>query len=89
MEKHIKTYLEYYWIDQNDCICEACWLPAVDIHHIEPRSKFGKKTKHLQDSIENLIALCRTCHEKAHLRYEPYIRKEELKEIHNHNLKCF
>jgi len=59
---------------------------AVDIHHIEPRSKFGKKTKHLQDDITNLIALCRDCHQKAHLQKQPYLYKEELKEIHLQNL---
>jgi 5-methylcytosine-specific restriction endonuclease McrA len=44
----------------------VCRAVSVDIHHIIPRSKFGSKRKHEQDSIENLIALCRPCHEKAH-----------------------
>tara|TARA_R110000764_G_scaffold35667_1_gene79941 strand:- start:24 stop:158 length:135 start_codon:yes stop_codon:yes gene_type:complete len=39
---------------------------AVEIHHIIYRSFFGKNKKHLQDVIENLIALCRDCHSKAH-----------------------
>lgn len=46
--------------------CEVCGKTAVDIHHIIPRSKFGKKTKELQDDVSNLIALCRECHDKAH-----------------------
>lgn len=87
MEKHIKVYLEYYWVEQEDVICENCWLPAVDIHHILFKSHFWKKTKHLQDSIKNLIALCRNCHEKAHFRQEPYLRKDKLQELHNYNLK--
>ena len=87
MQKHIKNYLEYYGIDQNEVICEACWLPAVDIHHIIPKSKFGKKTKHLQDDISNLIWLCRTDHQKAHFQIEPYLTKEELNDIHSRNLK--
>jgi len=37
-----------------------------DIHHIEPRSSFGSKRKDEQDKIENLIGLCRECHNKAH-----------------------
>ena len=86
MQKHIKNYLEYYWIEQTQVRCEVCWLPAVDIHHITPRSKFWKKTKHLQDTIENLIGLCRSCHEKAHFQKEPYLTRFELQEIHNQNL---
>ena len=66
MQKHIKNYLSYYSIEQEQVRCEVCGLPAVDIHHIQPRSKFGKKTKYLQDDISNLIALCRKDHEFAH-----------------------
>ena len=87
MQKHIKVYLEYYWVDQNDIRCEVCWLNAVDIHHVIPRSKFWKKTKDQQDKIENLIALCRFDHERAHLQREPYLTKLELQWIHNLNLK--
>lgn len=49
-----------------DCFCEVCGVMANDIHHIIPRSKFGTKTKHLQDDVSNLIALCRKHHEDAH-----------------------
>lgn len=67
MQKHIKNYFDSVGKDYTDFVsCEVCACPAVDIHHIKPRSKFGKKTKHLQDLPENLIALCRSCHDKAH-----------------------
>lgn len=42
--------------------CEECDAPAVDIHHVTPRSLGGS------DEPENLIALCRTgkcCHDRA------------------------
>lgn len=87
MLKHIKTYLEYYWIDQDQVRCEVCWMKAVDIHHIYPRSFFWKKKKMIQDLIWNLIWLCRSCHDKAHFKKEPYLRKDELEEIHSNNLK--
>ena len=48
MQTHIKNYLQYYNIEQEQARCEVCWLPASDIHHIIARSKFGKKTKDLQ-----------------------------------------
>lgn len=86
MEKHIKTYLEFFNRDQNELICEICWDRAVDVHHIVPRSKFGKKTKNLQDLIENLIGLCRNCHEKAHFIQTPYLSKEELQLFHNRKI---
>jgi len=86
MQKHIKTYLEYYWVDQDQIRCEVCWMKAVDLHHIQPRSKFGKKTKHLQDVISNIIALCRKDHQRSHLQIKPYLTKLELQDIHNQNL---
>lgn len=47
--------------DVSDFIpCEYCQMDqAVDIHHIEARGMGGTKKR---DTIENLMALCRTCH---------------------------
>lgn len=87
MQKHIKNYLNYYWIDNpNDIRCEVCWMTATDIHHIVFRSHFWKNKKDEQDNIKNLIALCRLDHDRAHLKKEPYLQKEELQEIHDNNL---
>ena len=78
MEKYLKNYFEKYW---ENPLCEVCWVVAVNIHHIEFRSKYGKKTKHLQDHPDNLIALCHTCHQKAHwIGWK--LDKEFLKQIH-------
>jgi len=67
LQNHVKVYLKHHNLTTADTIlCEVCRAKAVDIHHIIPRSKFGSKRKHEQDAIENLIALCRLCHEKAH-----------------------
>jgi hypothetical protein len=38
----------------------------VEVHHVEPRSKFGSKTSSEKDDISNLIALCRLHHDRAH-----------------------
>lgn len=79
MQVHIKNYFNTYGYDKSSFIsCEVCKSKAVDIHHIEPRSKFGTKTKHLQDDVSNLIALCRRCHDKAH---DYIFLKNELKSI--------
>lgn len=85
MQKHIKVYFNHYGLDEHSFIaCEVCKAKkAVDIHHIVFRSKFGKKTKDQQDAIENLIALCRECHNKAH---DNKLTKEWLTELHTSNL---
>jgi 5-methylcytosine-specific restriction endonuclease McrA len=39
--------------------CEVCGRQAVDIHHIKARGMGGTNDK---DVIENLMAVCRSCH---------------------------
>lgn len=70
MKPHIKNYYDHFgyeYIDQYiQCEVDGCGQPSTDIHHLIPRSKFGKKRKAEQDHISNLIALCRDCHTAAH-----------------------
>jgi len=50
--------------EQSFVMCEACQQDrAVDIHHLTKQSKFGNKKE--KDYIENLMGLCRDCHNKA------------------------
>lgn len=86
MQKHVKVYFQHFWYDFDQVIeCECCNEMAVEIHHIIYRSFFGKNKKHLQDVIENLIALCRDCHSKAH-GSEEWFTKWELQEKRLNNL---
>lgn len=57
--------------------CEVCGSRAVDIHHIHRRGIGGNPNA---DRIENLMAVCRSCHveygdKKEHLEW--------LQNIHN------
>jgi len=77
MQQYKKIYLTYFDYGETDYIpCECCHRQAVDIHHIRGRGK-GK------DVIENLCALCRRCHEKAH---NGELSKGEIQYIHNNFL---
>jgi uncharacterized protein with PIN domain len=81
MKKHTKIYLQALGYDITDWIpCEICDAKAVDIHHIDARGMGGSKSA---DRIENLMGLCRKCHEqygdKAHF-------KGMLKDIHSNYL---
>lgn len=60
MKKHTKIYLKAFDLLKNECMCEMCGRPAVDIHHIIPRGMGGGE----RDTIDNLMALCRECHVK-------------------------
>jgi 5-methylcytosine-specific restriction endonuclease McrA len=85
MQRHIKNYLAFFKPhDDQNIPCEICKNRAVDIHHIIPRSKFGKKRKDEQDHVNNLMALCRICHDMAHA--EKYT-KEYLSQIHLKKVK--
>lgn len=60
MKKHTKLYLDYFGYGIEDFIpCELCNSRAVDIHHISCRGMGGTKK---EESIDNLMALCRECH---------------------------
>ena len=86
MQKHIKEYTEKIPSHTGYYPCEVCGIKAVDIHHIKRRSEFGSKTKDQQDKIENLIALCRPCHDKAHANT---LTKEQLSDYHKKTLKKY
>jgi hypothetical protein len=64
VKRHTKIYMKYHgYAVAEEILCENCGLLAVDIHHIEAKGMGGNPSK---DVIGNLIALCRSCHEKAH-----------------------
>lgn len=46
--------------------CEICGEPAMIVHHID-----GKKDNH---ELNNLIAVCRQCHEALHIEGEKSIK---------------
>ena len=61
MKPHVKNYLKAHGYGEQDFIpCEECGRQAVDIHHKIFRSQGGT------DEADNLIALCRDCHDMAH-----------------------
>ena len=61
MPNHIDNYRRAWNIAEDEFVpCEVCGGTAVDIHHITYRSH-GR-----DDSLANLIGLCRACHSAAH-----------------------
>ena len=73
MKKHIKNYMKYWGVGEQDIIlCEVCGKQATDIHHIQYKSQGGA------DDFDNLIGLCRECHDCAHFKKEPYMHSEFL-----------
>ena len=84
MQKHTKTYFDYYNIDYDPVsgwhefiACEVCGGTSADIHHILFRSQGGK------DNIENLIALCRHHHDVAHGKVKgETLTRDYLTQIH-------
>ena len=84
MIKHKKIYFNHFGFGEQDFIpCEVCGKRAVDIHHIDPKGMGGSKTK---DHIDNLMALCRECHEMAH---NGELSKNNLKYIREQRLLYF
>lgn len=64
MKRHTRIYFDFFGFSIADTIgCEVCGQRATDIHHIKARG-MGGDPKGAKDVIENLMALCRSCHEK-------------------------
>jgi 5-methylcytosine-specific restriction endonuclease McrA len=64
VKHHTKVYLKHFGYGEQSFIeCEVCGRRANDTHHIDSRGMGGDPTGK-KDVIENLMALCRTCHEK-------------------------
>ena len=64
MKRYTKEYLDFFCYGEQDFIpCEMCGDRAVDIHLLEKQGNIGKKKE--KDYIENLVGLCRDCHNKA------------------------
>ena len=58
---HKQIYKKHFKIAEQEIVyCEVCGAPAVDVHHILFKSQGG------DNEIENLIALCRHCHDVSH-----------------------
>jgi len=82
MINYKQLYLSSFRYGEQDFIpCEICGNRAVDIHHIEPKGMGGSKEK---DHIENLIAVCRECHNKCH---DNKITKNEQRKAHYPRLR--
>ena len=81
MKKHTKIYLKFFSYIADDFIpCEVCGTRAVDIHHIEARGMGGSN----KDDINNLMAVCRTCH----VKYGDKTKyKDWLKDLHKAKVK--
>ena len=80
MVNHKKVYTTFFNLDTCDHIlCTSCGQVAVDIHHILPRGMGGSE----KDYIENLVALCRICHDKAESSrsFNSYVRVKHLKKV--------
>ena len=82
MRNHTKVYMTFFYLDESDEICcEMCGAcPGQDIHHIKARGLGGSKC---MDYIENLICLCRDCHNRAETdkEFNTYCRIEHLENI--------
>ena len=76
MKSYTRIYMKFFGYQiAEDIVCELCnnGTPAQDCHHIHGRGLH-------MDAIENLMALCRTCHTRAH---NELIGKDELQAVHD------
>ncbi len=66
MKNHINVFRNFWWDDltlSQTEQCSMCGSWGADVHHISNKGSGGSKCK---DYIENLICLCRKCHDKCH-----------------------
>ena len=46
--------------------CRRCPKRAVDVHHRKPRKMGGTKNEDIAYGLDNLVSLCRDCHNYVH-----------------------
>ncbi len=80
-----EKYRKHFNLAKDDWVaCTICNGTACDLHHVEFRSQGGN------DEIENLISLCRSCHDKAHGKVKGHhihtedLERAQLKKIQQH-----
>ena len=56
-KKYIELKLKVY---ERDKCCVLCGRPCTDLHHVKYRSAGG------DDTMQNCVMLCTSCHNKAH-----------------------
>lgn len=79
MKAYTKIYMKYFGYDESDFIpCEICGSKATEIHHLEPKSIAKAKV----NMIDNLIGICRVCHDLCNQR--PF--NDQAKLIHRKKL---
>lgn len=81
MKHHTRVYFSFFGYQiPSDAVCECCGNPAVDVHHIDARGMGGDPTGK-KDLIENLMGLCRKCHDDYGdvPEYVPLLTKIHLK----------
>ena len=85
MKKYLRMFMKYYGYTEADSYSELCWYCAknvwVEVHHIISRGMGGSK---LRDTVDNLIPLCRSCHEDSEVINK---QKDKLKEIVQRRMK--
>ncbi len=60
-------------IERDGGVCQLCGHPASDLHHIA----YGGMGRKRKDLAENLISLCRQCHNDAHSKAKTRRRCED------------
>lgn len=78
-------YFSYYEGVYMCCEMPQCFRPMVDVNHIDARGMGGNPSGN-KDVIENLMGMCRECHNKYGDRKET---KGYLKVIHLQFMKDF
>lgn len=78
MQNHTSNYMKHFGYGIDDVIlCEHCHKKACDLHHIVYRSHGGS------DEVDNVVALCRKCHQMAH---DNELTQGDLKLLHRRKM---
>ena len=69
--------------DRDEEMCIDCGHAADQVHHIIPKSAFGKNTKQRCERVENMACICWVCHGQAAGRKREHL--ELLRERHGYD----
>ena len=64
-----------------DCLKKGIYKPADEVHHIQPLTPDNIEDPEISLNADNLVSLCKDCHEARHTKREKRYKVDEFGKV--------